>query len=401
MKRGILILFLLCSLPALSGCAGIYANDREVEQLLVIQTLGLDYSGERVLLSLASGAGVKAAGSPSRLQGSAPSITTAMESIRNRSNEEELFCSHISHVLVGEDAARHGMEELLRFICRSPELRISVPLYVARGGTAGQAVLSVGDDSYGICDALDAVNGDVKLRGDGHIFTAADVVRDLERHGSALVCAVECVPSAEKPQPGSDGGSPDGADRAPSAETESGSDGGEQVMTMAAAGYAVLQDGRLCAFIDREEAVGVGFLIGEVGVCELMLPGAEGEPVTLTIDRGGMRLEPVWDEAGRLAALELSVSAGAALSEAVSAEDPDRLAASLEAALAERIGAVLQLSKRLGADFLGLGSRVELSDPLRFRALDKPFSELLRELPIRLAVSARLEHTNDLQEEAP
>lgn len=385
MKRALLLLLMVCLCLPLGGCAGLYAETREVEELLVIQTLGLDPAEEGVSLSLASGAGVRAAGSPSRLHGTAPSITAAIERIRSGANEEELFCSHISHVLLGEETARRGVEDLLDYICRSPELRISVPLYVVNGGTAEEAVLTVGDDSYGICDALDSVNGDVKLRGDGHIFSAADLAYGLAHNGSALVCAVECLPSAEK--------------KLAVAGSEAAEAEPEGPRTVAAAGYAVLRDGKLCAFIDRDTAIGVGFLIGDVGPCELLVQDQAGRPVTLSLSRGSCEVTPRWSEEGALTGLAVSVTAFASVAErSGDAAYEDELAARLEAALSERIGTVLQLSRELGADFLGLGSKVELKAPGRFRALEQPFSALLPGLSLELSVSGQIGHTNDVQD---
>ena len=403
MKRALLSLLILALLPALCGCAGIYANTREVEQLLVIQTMGLDAADAGVNLSLASGAGVQAAGSPSRLHGSAASITSAIEQIRSLANEDDIFCSHISHVLIGEAAARQGIGSYLAYICRSPELRISVPLYVVRGATAEEAVLGVGNENYGICDALDSVDSDLRMRGDGHIFTAADIAGALARNGSALICAVEYAPSAEQNKvPVTGGGEEGGAQGGEQSGEQSGDSGQQQIMTVAAVGYGVLKDEQLCAFIDRGLAVAVGFLLDDVGPCELVVRDRTGNPVTLEINQGSSELRALWSESGELAGLDISVTVSAAVAEAREGDAAyeDELTARLETALSERIRTVLQLSRSLGADFLGLGSRIERADTRRFRAMDKPFSELLPKLTIQLSVSGRIDHTNDIRDEA-
>ena len=48
---------LALSLIALSGCSGgsIYSNYREIEQLVVIQTMGIDKTDDGVCLSISSG----------------------------------------------------------------------------------------------------------------------------------------------------------------------------------------------------------------------------------------------------------------------------------------------------------------------------------------------------------
>ena len=42
MKRYISFLIIISSLLSLTGCGGIHTNFREIQQLLVIQTMGLD-----------------------------------------------------------------------------------------------------------------------------------------------------------------------------------------------------------------------------------------------------------------------------------------------------------------------------------------------------------------------
>lgn len=392
MKKLLGCLCLLALVLPLGGCTGIYANTREVEDLLVIRTMGLDDDPAGVRLTLASGA--SADGAPLRLEGRGPSVTAAMESIRSRANEEDLFCSHIGHVLIGEASARQGLDRALAYLCRAPELRLSVPVYVLRGGAAGDAVLGTGDERYGICDALDSVDGDVKLRGDGSLTTAADVARDLARRGSALICAVEALPSAEKGAATEETQEDTQADAQPTLAPGEGP-APEAPTTVAAAGYGVLKDGRLCAYLSREQAVAVGLLLGETGPCELLVAGADDAPVTLTLEGGGAVFRPVWAEDGSLERLEIDVRVRAAVAEG--AAEADALGVQLERALSERMASVLRVAKREQADFLGLGERFELADPLRFRALETPFAKLLSGLPIRLSVSAKVVHSNDLE----
>ena len=57
------------------------------------------------------------------------------------------------------------------------------------------------------------------------------------------------------------------------------------------------------------------------------------------------------------------------------------------------------LSRRYRADFLALGSRIELKDAEKYRALTEEFDQLLPELEIRINVSGRLRHTNDIKDE--
>ncbi len=375
-KRASLLLIYIIVGLCLGGC-GLREQAREADGLLVVQTMGLDPDRRGVLLSLASAGGAAPDSPPVRLQSAGSSITAALEQIRAGANEEDLFCAHIGHLLIGEAAARQGIRPALDYVCRSGDLRLSVPLYILRDKSAQEAVLGVGDDSFGVCDALDSVDADLRSRGDGRCLSVADVLRDLERTGSALVCAVSLQPSAEEDQ---------------------SAGAAERPETVVADGYAVLKDGALCGFLDREQAVGVGFLTGNTGLCELTVTDQAGLPVTLTLTGGSAALEPRWDDGGQLAALCVHVEAEALLAEGAAGDtEYDYLEMMLERALSERVRQVLQLSKQWEADFLGLEGRLERLSPRKMQALNPDFAARWPSLPLTVSVSARLTGTGDLE----
>ena len=375
-KKTVLLFSIIMVCSCLGGC-GLRDQAREVDQLLVVQTMGYDTDPEGVLLSLSSAAGATPDSPPVRLKSAGASITTALEQVRAGANEEELFCAHIGHLMIGEAAARQGIRPVLDYVCRSGDLRLSVPLYILRSKAAQEAVLGTGDENFGICDALDSVDADLRARGDGHTATAADILGDLERCGSALVCAVSLQPSAEEEQ---------------SAGAK------EQPKTVVPDGYAVLKDGALCGFLDREQAVGVGFLTGNTGLCELTVTDQAGLPVTLTLTGGSCTLEPRWDGDGRLAALSVHVEAEAFLAESAAGDtEYDYLEMMLERALSERVRQVLQLSKQWEADFLGLEGRLERLSPRKMRALSPDLAARWPTLPLTVSVSAKLTGTGDLE----
>lgn len=411
MKRGLSLLIIICMLLSLSGCSGIYSNFRELERLLVIQTMGIDFAEEGVGISLASGA--KSDGSsPVRLFSTGVSVTSAVAHILSYSQEQELFLSHTSHVVLGEEAAQNGINGYLSYICRSPNLRTDIPLYIVKGGTAQEAVMQVGDGSKGISEVLEAVRANVDERGDSKAFSASDLLRDLERNGSGLVCAIECSPSIQEGGTKQEGGSgsSSGTDSAESPDSTGGSGSGEekqekQALTAAAVGYGVIRGDRLCAYIDKEQAIGVGLLLNIVGISNIVVKDRYATPVTLELDQGSSEIKPVWAEDGSLEMLDIQIKAAANIAEIGGGghfSEPDYedyLTAQLETAVSERVSSVIQLSKTLQADFLGLGNIVEMDDAEKYRALGGDLASLLPGLTVRISVSGQIKHTNDIRDE--
>ena len=411
MKRGLSLLIIICMLLSLSGCSGIYSNFRELERLLVIQTMGIDFAEEGVGISLASGANSDGS-SPVRLFSTGVSVTSAVAHILSYSQEQELFLSHTSHVVLGEEAAKNGINGYLSYICRSPNLRTDSPLYIVKGGTAQEAVMQVGDGSKGISEVLEAVRANVDERGDSKAFSASDLLRDLERNGSGLVCAIECSPSIQEGGTKQEGGSgsSSGTDSAESPDSTGGSGSGEekqekQALTAAAVGYGVIRGDRLCAYIDKEQAIGVGLLLNIVGISNIVVKDRYATPVTLELDQGSSEIKPVWAEDGSLEMLDIQIKAAANIAEIGGGghfSEPDYedyLTAQLETAVSERVSSVIQLSKTLQADFLGLGNIVEMDDAEKYRALGGDFASLLPGLTVRISVSGQIKHTNDIRDE--
>ena len=449
MKKLVSLLLALAMVPGLAGCGSVYSNYREMEQLLVLQTMGLDSAAEGIRLSLASGADSARGTEPVRLAVTSPTVSAAFDEAQNYSFEESLFFAHINTLLVGEGAAKRGLGDELNFICQAPRIRIDIPIYIVKNGDAADVIMDTGGTGKGVAEILMGVREYLEKRGGG-IFTAADIVRDSLRYGSALACALEYAPSVqdgaapaesgadaeggnEDDMPPQEDGAQDGEDTgadedegsagadsnaqdaqdgsgnsaSPSPSPESGEGGAASEnggrRTAAAAGYAVLKDMKLCAYIDLDEALGVDFLINRVSKHDVTVTDRRGNPVTLEINSGGCDITPQWNTDGSLRRIDVKAAAHAAVLEMNGegsmddASYSDYLTAQLEGCVSERISAVLRLSQELGADFIPLAAAVEASDAAAFAALGAPFEELLPGLEIRVSVKGQITHSSDLR----
>ena len=378
-----LLALLLCAAELLlfAGRGGLRANYREVEELLVIQTMGLDESGSGVKLSLAAAGDGE--DKVARMEADGISISAAMERLRSSSYEEELFCPHIGRLLLGEKLCENGIENALAYVCRSPELRLDMPLFVVRGGEAADAVMTVGSGGRGICDVMRIIEQDLKRRGEAGLTTASDVLRDTARCGSSLICALELDEASETYS------APD--------EEDAESTG----RSAAPFGYAILREGRLCRYLTADQAIAVGLLKNTPRKAAVELLDRHGEAAVLEINGGGCRIRPVW-EGETLRGIEIACNARASLLErgghgGLDEEDLDYLTARLESKLAGFLSAALQASKELKADYLCLAEILERTDPAAWRSLDRDFIDLLPELELKITVSARLNEMNDMK----
>lgn len=422
MKRFLSLLIIMCALPALSGCSSIYSNYREIQQLMVVQTMGIDREKGGVQVSMAAAAEASGGG-PRRMSAQGSTITAAIDRAYKLSYEEEIFFSHVNHLLVGEAAAEEGLDAFLDYVSQSPTMRIDIPLYIVRGSTANQAVMEVGDSSKGISEVMQTVHESFASPSNSRVFTVADTINSLLRYGSALVCAVECVPSSESVSPGKaeseqqssgqsvQGGegqsAQQGEEQKPQAEEgQNGQDKtqGENPLMAVPAGYAVIRDGKLCKFIEPEEAAAVGLLTGSLPITDITVTDRNGKDASLELNQGSAEITPVWGSKGELKGLNIQAQVSASVLETDnwqqgnSNEYINHLTAQLESAVSQRLSSLLRTSMKLKADFLGLAGQVERKSPENYRLMSQRFSELLPGLELQITVSGQLSHTNDMKE---
>lgn len=422
MKRFLSLLIIMCALPALSGCSSIYSNYREIQQLMVVQTMGIDREKGGVQVSMAAAAEASGGG-PRRMSAQGSTITAAIDRAYKLSYEEEIFFSHVNHLLVGEAAAEEGLDAFLDYVSQSPTMRIDIPLYIVQGSTANQAVMEVGDSSKGISEVMQTVHESFASPSNSRVFTVADTINSLLRYGSALVCAVECVPSSESVSPGKaeseqqssgqsvQGGegqsAQQGEEQKPQAEEgQNGQDKtqGENPLMAVPAGYAVIRDGKLCKFIEPEEAAAVGLLTGSLPITDITVTDRNGKDASLELNQGSAEITPVWGGKGQLKGLNIQAQVSASVLETdnwqqgSSNEYINHLTAQLESAVSQRLSSLLRTSMKLKADFLGLAGQVERKSPENYRLMSQRFSELLPGLELQITVSGQLSHTNDMKE---
>lgn len=367
----------LAALPMLGGCTGtgsVYANVRDVEDLQLIQTLGYDRGEDgRVVISAASGAGSEEMPA-ARLTGKGRSIPDALRDLRGWSSREEPFFSHVQCVVVGEDAAAQGLEELLDWAERSPQLRLDLPLFLVEGGSAKPLVTGSEDDKYESGAVLMALQRDVEYNGEAFCFTLSDVATHLARSGCALCCSVRAA---------------DPAQAVPSSQ---------DALTARETGFAVLRDGKLLGFTGADAARGICLLLNKAGAGNVLLPDGAGGQATAALDGGGAKLTAHFDAAGR-PWLEVTLRYRAGITEAWGSPDLEMAAIpalneAFSAWLTARAQDALGLSRAMEADYLELGRLFERCDPVRWQLID--WEKELPTLRCRIEAEGVVERSYDI-----
>lgn len=372
MRRCGMLLLTLALWTALSGCAGVpYAH--EIETTVLMEVLGVDAAGETAVAVSAASAGRAGAGDAQGEEPvilSAPAETVAAACARMQTfGEQFIFFGDVERVLVGEGAARAGVEELLAHIARDPELRLEAGLWVVKGGSAAD-VLFDGEAGGSLPARLEALERDAELHATPHPRTARAALADLLENGCTLLPALE-------------------RRRAESGQAARG----EYVLD--AAGYAVVREGALCGFTGEDESFGADLLLGrgEGRVLELEAPGLDYAALRLVGVK--TRVAPRF-AADRLVGLQVSCALETRVAEyrgpggRLGREDRERLEERLARSAEEAVRAAMETFQDLNADCLHLGKKAALAAPWKKTALEEQWEETFPQLELELSLTAEV-----------
>ena len=326
MKKQVLLVLLLMLL--LTGCrrySGFLPYAREIEDMELIRTLGVDGAGE-------TGVAITASGGTSQeetevVSGEASTISAAVLELQGEGSSY-LYFGHVTQLLLGEELARRGVMPSLDYVLRDVEMRLETALYVVRNGTAGQAIEAAADDGSAT-DRLEALADDAGLTANSMPLTVKDVLAELDRQGASFLPAVLA-------------------------------DGG-----LTAAGYGILKDGALVGWAEGDAALGVNLIFGKVDADVVEVQAPDGTAAALRVVGAAASVRPIW-QGDTLAGLKIHCKVDANLAEGSAMPDQATLDA-LEAALAQveadRMAQALELSRALDADYLGLRQSAAFAVP--------------------------------------
>nr|WP_207752834.1 Ger(x)C family spore germination C-terminal domain-containing protein [Flavonifractor plautii] len=312
----------------LTGCrrySGFLPYAREIEDMELIRTLGVDGAGE-------TGVAITASGGTSQeetevVSGEAGTISAAVLELQGEGSSY-LYFGHVTQLLLGEELVRRGVMPSLDYVLRDVEMRLETALYVVRNGTAGQAIEAAAADGSAT-DRLEALADDAGLTANSMPRTVKDVLAELDRQGASFLPAVLA------------------------------DDG------LTAAGYGILKDGALVGWAEGDAALGVNLIFGKVDADVVEVQAPNGTAAALRVVGAAASVRPIW-QGDTLAGLKIHCKVDANLAEGSAMPDQATLDA-LEAALAQveagRMAQALELSRALDADYLGLRQSAAFAVP--------------------------------------
>ena len=376
MKR--IILLTICVAFFLSGCSGatIYSDYRELETLELIRTVGIDVTENGIKLTVGTGVGID--GTSTRVyQKESDTLSRALDELQRDFVKEDAFFAHTEHIVIGEEAAKKGIQGYLDFIAREMEMRLSTNLFVVVGASAEEAIVSVAGEKSAAADMLTALREDVTLLSEGYVYSSGDVIINLAREGHSLVMAIEVADSNE-------------------VATDVSS---EKVLVPA--GYVVLRDGKTLGHIDSELAGGVGIFTGKMDNERIVVSDGDGGKITLILTKTKLKINPEYKDK-EIKSVNLEIDMFLSIDEVETNTDISSdsvrkyLAKQVEQQERERQEGLIALARELDTDFCNIGRKIEMKMPVKFAKLQTQWEDAFADMTFNININASIVRTYDL-----
>lgn len=395
LRLGLLFALALC----ISGCW----SAREIDRLAFIMAVGFDRSptGEGYIVTFrvvdpgmtgSEGSGGESGGqepSTISLAVEAGNPIEALDTFR-LSVARRPFLSHLQGIFIGEELAREGIDEVVDFLERHPEIRRSVNLLVTKGSAAARVLIDAtptlrtgsGVVATGLLEQAPKAGSVQQVRfGDFAQWMGSE---DRE----AFAPVIELVPIV-----------PPSVGRLPSpAQAPGGGAGSEGEIAASAwqfqlSGVAVFRGSRLAGYLDRDETMALSLVRNRLqrGTLALDDHGFEG---AVEIGNADASLRLGFGESRPEVALEIRVDARlvatAAPIQASRNVEVGRIERAVEAKLKELVEQMIARLQEWGTDALGIGREFHSKFPSAWGEAKGRWPDIFSAIHFEVSVRATL-----------
>lgn len=340
-----------------TGCSGL-PTAREMGDMALLRSVGVDAAPEGVAVTGSTGPrakGIQSEEEPAlTLSADRESLSGACLAMQGQS-DSYVFFGYVDQLLVGEELVRQDIQPVLDYFARDQELGLGAQLWLVRGDTARNAVLSGGDE--GIDRRLETLQNDSEMGVTQLTRAAGELYTDLLEQGASFAPALSL------------------------------SDG-----TLTENGYGIFNEFTLTGFLDGEAARGLELLRGgpSTHILEAELPGNKvSVKVTSACTQSDLRFRNDIPTS-----LELTCKIEAQLSEyqqPPTQKELEHLCAAAETQERIRLEAALDQLRAWGADCTGLGAKAAISHPAQWQKIQSNWSAWFSQLPINIKIRIKLD----------
>ncbi|MCP8971058.1 Ger(x)C family spore germination protein [Ectobacillus ponti] len=375
-------LLLLSCIPLLSGCW----DRREINDVAFVIATALDKEGDkyRSTVQIPLPGQMGGVGSGGGGGGTSGSKTWYLESATGRTIRESnakqqkaisrrLYFAHRRVVMIGEDLAKDGMEQMVDLFGRAPQNRLTSFPVIAKGRAAELLQVEAPTEMF-----------------------PAEMVRELISNSSEEPTTLKDMVS-EMLTEGIDPALPVVTKR----NTDPGAKGDSQ-STVGVSGMAVFNDqNKLAGMLNDKEAQAVLFALNRARATEISIFPKKGKHgVALQVQETSIRIDPV--TSGKQVKVHIHGKVRALIVEndtkmgMANMDNLQKLQNLLNRTLEKQVIQGVAALQKAGSDAMGIGRSIHADNPKLWQSIHHEWPKLYPKVPVSVSLDSEIEHGGTL-----
>lgn len=388
----VMIVLLLAVSLNLSGCW----DQIELDQIALVMLMGIDTNpigdGFEVTVHVlnTAGDGKKAQEGSSGSSGGSQTLTmscrgqTVMDATRNLRGRigGQFSFHHVRVILIGEDLARKGIDPVLDFLFRAPEIRFTNYLLVCQG--SAKEIMTLAPELAGTLDEeLRGVINNQEEWSKGYAPRLTEFYTSyLDQSAQPIAGRVFTIKPDTPLQPEGQGG-----------QEQTGT--GDSVTVE---GLAVFRDAQLAGWLTGTETIGYRYITGQGGTMILVVPWRAGlAALEVTPDSQSMEYVPGSNPPHFRVHIKTS---GILVEYTGKIKFTNQNVSELQALAGDTLRELMintdKKAKELKSDFLGYGSTISRQDPKAWQTLNKKWRETFPAVSTEFNIQLNIKHTGPI-----
>jgi spore germination protein KC len=387
MKTQRLVMLHIALLLFLSGC--VLPKQYPIENIQNILVAGVDIENGQIKLTVLTDkiiSGGQAGNEKIVTQiysGKGVTVSEAENMIKAHS-EKNVSWYHLKYIVIGEEAAKRDIKEVLDYFIENDETRFSHELAVTKGMPASEFFAKVVTPQVNLSDDLDSLFIKSEQIGLSSEVSMLDYARNSESAWSDLyIPTVQVIPTAQK-------------------ENAKGTEGGGQEAEYLTklGGFALFKNNMLAGYLDERQAMGLNIATNKLQNAIFTVTDMNGKPVSLEIvsskadiktDLSGMPSAEIRIKLDSFLQ-EYHESAGVTKDEYIKYLE-DQQNNYVRSIITE----ALSQAQLLGTDVFGIGSALYHAHPVDSQKIRDKWSELFPAMAISVQAESKIRSTYNMQ----
>lgn len=388
-KRWFSVLMLALSM-VVAGCG----NLTEMNDLGITTATGIDRQNGKWLVTYQTIVPPASAGKSSSggAQTSVNTFTsegkTINEAVSKSSleNSKKLYFAHTHVLLIGEEAARHGIAEVMDEYYRSIDARESVKVLVADGQAKEYLKFQVPPEKQPGRALSGILNRNTEMGSFYPVMTLHEIALKMTSDSGAVGIPTITVKGKER------------------SELES-TDIFKQTsppVKLRLAGLSVFSKDKKIGELSESESLGISWLTNRIKIANLTFSGDNGEINSFLVRKAVVNVKPL--KSGLHYIVHVDVKVNAELSESTSqkeitsASDIRILQRQAEQVIKAQVVQGWTANQRLRVDLLGLANKIHQRHPKDWKAIQENWPQELAQMDVEVDVGVSLKRVGLLQD---